>query len=229
MRRNSQSEGSRGSKRHLQRLVNLSTDPLGERIRRLVKFDIDEEIIWRSPLSEEYFEYSDGDFLEVLGLQETTMRYPLTEFWPRLGPCWDALAQSNKGRIILVEAKSHIHELSPSGDKGDCRAKDPASMERIRESLKATKSFFGSRNENDWTKKYYQYANRLAHVYWFRVLNGIDTHLVYVYFINDFEMKGPQSIVEWESEIARVHAYLGLNTLPFYVHSLFFDVASELS
>ncbi len=35
------------------------------------------------------------------------------------------------------------------------------------------------------TKGFYQYINRLAHLYLLRVLNKIPAYLVFVYFVND--------------------------------------------
>ena len=42
----------------------------------------------------------------------------------------------------------------------------------------------------DWTKCFYQYANRLAHLYFLKELNGIDAALVFVYFTGDTTING---------------------------------------
>jgi len=218
--RYSQAIGSKGSQKHFQQLVNDSADRLGNEIRQLAGFEMDEEIIWKSPIADhKYAEYRDKKSLEVLGMQEATKLHSLTDFWPLGGPQWDALAQTNKQKNILVEAKSHIGEL-----KSTCGAKNPASIQKIQKALNATKAYFGSNGQNDWSIGYYQYANRLAHLYWLRAINSVDAHLVFVYFVNDTQMKGSQN--EWKTEIAKVHAYLGLNSLPDYVHDVFIEVSS---
>ena len=37
----------------------------------------------------------------------------------------------------------------------------------------------------DWSHCFYQYANRLAHLYLLRESNGLDAFLVFVYFVDD--------------------------------------------
>lgn len=58
--------------------------------------------------------------------------------------------------LSYSEAKSHVRELIST-----LRAKNDASVERIRESLDETRRFLGSKTEFDWTKTFHQYANRL--------------------------------------------------------------------
>lgn len=63
----------------------------------------------------------------------------------------------------------------------------------------------------DWGKHpYYQYANRLAHLYLLTELNGIDAYLMMIYFLNDKEQKGPCQISEWEEAIRKQNICLGL-------------------
>lgn len=213
--------GRQGSQKHLQRLVNGQTDSLNRRIRQALNLGMGEEISWKSPLaSDDYAEYRDQAFLVLLGLQGATQNHPLSDFWPENGPQWDALARTSEQKIILVEAKSHIQEMDST-----CAATSPASIQKIGRALNSAKAYFGSQTQNDWSARYYQYANRLAHLYWLRALNGVDAHLVFIYFVNDSQMGGPESEHEWESAIKVVHDYLGVSALLPHVHSLFIDVA----
>jgi hypothetical protein len=75
----------------------------------------------------------------------------------------------------------------------------------------------------DWSKQFYQYANRLAHAYWLERLNGIPTRLVFLYFIGDTDVGGPMSREEWESAAHTVHQALGLVTMPPFVVNAFVD------
>jgi len=214
----------KGSQKHLQRLVNHPTDPLGNRIGQLLNFELDENFIWKSPVaSDEYAEYNDEDFVRKLGLQNAIKLDPLIDFWPTRGPHWDALAQTNKKRKFPVEAKSHIGELAST-----CEAK-PVSYRKIQEALNTTKVYSGSQVLNDWCAEYYQYANRLAHLYWLREVKKADAHLVFIYFVNDSQMNGPTSKEEWEKELAIIYTYLGVSSslMSAHIHNLFFDVASD--
>ena len=163
-----------------------------------------EPIQWLSPLEgDEYAEYRDKAFLERLGIG--TINLDLTNFWPSRGPQWDALGKSKTtNKIFLVEAKAHIPELIST-----LQASNPDSISKILESLEKTKAAFGCKAEYDWTKLFYQYANRLAHANFLRQ-NNIAAYLVSVYFLNDSEMDGPRTAEEWKGAIRLVHRCLGL-------------------
>jgi hypothetical protein len=136
-----------------------------------------------SPLtSDNYNEYRDSEFLDALGLKRLTPM--LSKFWPRGGPCSDALARiESEGRIvgcILVEVKSHILEICGSG----CGAKG-AFLKRILEALAETKKWLGVTQQTPWTGTLYQSAKRYAHLHFLRAIAGIDAYLVNIYFLND--------------------------------------------
>ena len=78
----------------------------------------------------------------------------------------------------------------------------------------------------DWSKRFYQYANRLANLYFLRELNGIDAYLVFVNFLNDPDLDGPLSEREWRAAIKVLHEALGVRgKLPGkYVIDVFVDV-----
>lgn len=210
---------NKGSQKWIQRLINEQPDQLNSQIRAKLNLPKDEYIQWLSPLkTDEYSEYRDKEFIDLLGVK--LEKKPLEDFWPKGGPQWDALGKSRSGRLFLVEAKSHIQELIST-----MKAKDKGSARRIRRSLQETKRFLGSNAEVDWSCGFYQYVNRLAHMYLLRQ-NGLLAHLLFVYFINDFEMKGPTTIHQWKGAIELLHSYLGIRRrkLQDFVVDVFIDV-----
>ncbi len=196
---------SKGSKKWLQILVNECPNllpPLPGRLQLKTS-----DIQWSSPLQcDGYFEYQDDKFLNRLEID--LEQYPLNEFWPKRGPQWDGLAKTGAGKIILVEAKSHIGEMQSGGS----RATDPKSRQTISSSLNMTRQSLGvNPGAADWiSSPYFQYANRLAHLYLLVKLNVIDAYLMMIYFLNDAEQKGPTQISEWEEAIREQNACLGL-------------------
>lgn len=83
-------------------------------------------------------------------------------------------------------------------------------MERIRRALDETKDYLHVPKYKDWTTEYYQYTNRLAHLYFLRVIHNIPAYLVMLYFIGDREMNGPQTQSEWLNAIQTMRQTLGL-------------------
>lgn len=198
-----QSVGEKGSKKWIQRLINEKTELLNSEIRNELSLPSNEEIQWFSPLKKDgYAEYSDQDFIDLLGVK--LEKVPLSDFWPERGPHWDALGKSGSGILFLVEAKSHIRELiSTMG------ATDEDSIRKIRRSLRRTKNFLNSNAETDWTCGFYQYTNRLAHLYLLRQ-NQLAAYLIFVHFLNDLDMNGPETVEEWKGAIKLLHSYLGI-------------------
>lgn len=178
-------------------------------------------IEWVSPLAEDdHAEYGDQDFLDRLGI--ALPNRALSDFWPNRGPQWDALGRAAAGEVILVEAKANIPEVvSPgTGASADSR-------QLIEQSLAETKTFLGVDPSIPWTGKLYQYANRLAHLYLLRELNGIPAFLVFVYFLGDEDVHGPESIAEWKAALTVAKRVLGLserNPMSRYIGEVFFDV-----
>ena len=191
MPRIKQARALRGSQKWFQILVNERRELLERHLAEALGIVDCEGIHWLSPLKDDgYAEYSDQAFLERLDI--TLESESLGSFWPKGGPVWDALAKTERGNLILVEAKAHISELvsPPTG------ATEP-SLTKIRESLNATKEFLGSSSEADWSTCFYQYTNRLAHLYLLRELNALAAFLIFVYFDNDKNMGGPSTHAEW--------------------------------
>lgn len=207
MARYPQERAHKGSQKWLQDLVNDCPELLDAAIRREMS-EIAAPIEWVSPLADDDFaEYRDGAFLEKLGVSLDCV--PLDEFWPPRGPQWDALGKTRGGQIILLEAKAHVDEAISS-----CQACEN-SRALIRESLESVKSYVGARPSADWMENFYQYGNRLAHLFLLRHLNGIPAFLVNLYFLNAVEMTSPSTIVpktveEWEDAIANQERILGI-------------------
>lgn len=204
MSRVRQPKGSKGSLQAIQWYVNEASSELDRQIQEASRGQIAAPINWRSPLNEDEFaEYSDRDFLSVLGVELS--HRSLEDFWPTRGPQWDALGTSRNHQIVLVEAKAHIPEIiSPGSEAGE------ASLKRIRTALQEVANGLSAESSCDWTGTFYQYTNRLAHLYLLRELNQIPAWLVQVCFINDERMNGPKTVGEWRAATDVLKGALGL-------------------
>ncbi len=67
-------------------------------------------------------------------------------------------------------------------------------------------------NKADWSGTFYQYTNRLAHLYFLSTLNKVPAYLVFVYFIGDDSVSGPKGMEEWKAALKVMKRYLGLST-----------------
>lgn len=215
-----QSVGEKGSQKWIQRLINKKPELLNLRIRRNLGFPENEEIRWISPLEgDDYAEYRDQAFIKLLGVKLEKM--PLEDFWPRGGPQWDAIGRSSSGKLLLVEAKSHIQELIST-----IKTENEDSLRKICKSLEETKRYLNSTTEIDWSSRFYQYTNRLAHLFFLRELNQLPAYLIFVYFMNDLKMYGPKTIDEWKGALKLLHSYLGIgrHQLQKFITDIFVDV-----
>jgi len=225
MSRMPQKPASRGSQKWIQLLVNRAPHLLDRAIARHLSFSPTDKIVWLSPLAQDaYAEYRDEMFLSKIEARAEVA--PLSGFWPARGPQWDALGRTSRGEPLLIEAKAHIPELLSPPTQATGR-----SVSVIRTSLDRVKRAVGSRAAADWSGVYYQYTNRLAHLYFLRSLNRIPAYLVFVYLLNDADMQGPKTAEEWAGAIRLVHAQLGIDearlakALGAAVTDVFIDVA----
>lgn len=196
-----QSAGSRGSLKWLQVIVNEQPDILDREVN--ARSTIKGKIKWLSPLqTDDYAEYSDSAFLDHIGCG--ALSSDLTDFWPTRGPQWDALARTDSDEVLIVEAKAHIPELfsPPSRARTESRAK-------IDEALGLTASFLNANPNVPWGAYFYQFTNRLAHLMFLRE-RKVNASLVFLNFLGDTEMDGPQTVAEWESAYAVAGHVLGL-------------------
>lgn len=207
-----QPQGAKGSLRWIQHLVNQHPEVLSEGVGL-------GPVEWRSPRADDsYAEYRDQCFLDRLGITLSQRR--LDDFWPPRGPQWDALGSALSGDAVLVEAKAHVPELlSPPTQATD------GSAEMIRRSLSEAASALGASRGTDWSQRFYQYANRLAHAWLLAQVNRVPVRLAFVHFIGDTDMDGPSSRREWEAALSVLHEALGLRgRMPRYVAEIFIDV-----
>ena len=139
------------------------------------------------------------------------------------GPQWDALARVGSCGALLVEAKANIPEIvSPgSGAEGERRV-------LLEKSLSELKSFLHVDPGIPWSGKFYQYANRLAHLYFLREVNRQDAYLAFVYFTGDSDVEGPATVAEWKAALTVAKCALGIpkrHRLSKYMADVFVDVS----
>lgn len=168
-----------------------------------------EAIQWLSPIKEDGFaEYFDSAFLKRLDLPD--LRVPLSRFWPARGPRWDGLAKTQSGKVLLVEAKAHIEEAVDYRSKAKGKA-----LKKIRNSLSEAKAAYKAVKDAPWEEPFYQYANRLAHLYFLHKVNGLDAYLLFLYFADAPDVPFPASVSEWKGAIRTTEKCLGLGKHPF--------------
>jgi hypothetical protein len=190
MTRHPQPAGTRGSLKWIQRAVNAHPDVLDANI--LPTLEPARSLSWLSPLAKDDFaEYRDEAFLERLGLAHLTPA--LQAFWPRRGPQWDALALSDSGAVLLIEAKAHIDEMCSPGT-----AAGPASRAKIEAALAGVIAAACAAPKASWCDAFYQLANRFAHLHFLRA-QGVEAWLVLVNFVGDADMRGPAARAEWDA------------------------------
>ena len=215
-----QEKGEKGSLKWIQYILNDHPNILDSSISKFLPDSHNQPIEWLSPLADDdYAEYKDQTFLDLLEIKLT--KKELKDFWPSQGPQWDALATFGDDGVILVEAKAHINEMLSPGSQASAE-----SLEKINKALNRTKRFYKAKPGCDWSKRFYQYANRLAHLYFLRELNGIDAYLVFVNFLNDPDLDGPKTEREWCAAIKVMHEALGVRgeVLKKHVIDVFVDV-----
>jgi hypothetical protein len=198
-----------GSQLQVQIYVSRKPDVLSEAVSRALAACGKNvpSVRWTAPLEAELFkEPFDRAFLVALGLEDAAEA--LRQFWPSGGPNWDALAVLGNGArrdgVLLIEAKSYPEEVHGSG----CQATNQKSIETIERSLLAAQKWFGATTESDWTGRLYQYANRLAHVYFLRQELGVDAWLVNLCFTDDMTTR-PTTAEHWEQVLPTFKRDLG--------------------
>ena len=212
-RTDNQGRAYKGSQLQVQVYVNRREPELSTAVGDVLGLP-PETITWVSPLELRSFEeYRDMDFLEAVGQRDAAV--DLAEFWPARGPVWDALAVvRNEGApagVILAEGKSYPAEMRGSG----CQAQ-PESRAIIDESLRRTKEWLGVADACDWTGDYYQFANRLTHLFFLREVVSTPAWLVSLCFVDDIH--GPTSLDEWQAGLLNAKASMGISSrsIPFY-------------
>ena len=220
MARKTFTDDTHGSQKDLQILANQKQELLDKELSKIFNKPI--TLKWLSPLKDDdYAEYVDQDFITRLGISSKIIK-PLNEFWPNGGANWDGLAKDNDV-VFLMEAKAHITEQMIDSSKAT-----ENSLRLIEKSLEETKEFLSVKSDISWCKEnYYQYANRIAHLYYLREMNKIDAHLLFIYFLNDKSVTEKSETKEdWEEAINEVYKSLKLerkNKLSDFVHHIFIN------
>lgn len=91
-----------------------------------------------------------------------------------------------------------------------------------------TRPFLGVDPSIPWSGRLYQYANRIAHLYFLRELNNVPAFLVFLSFTGDSNMDGPGTEAEWKAAITLAKEILGLpktHKLSKYIVDVFIDVS----
>lgn len=174
------------------------------------------KIEWFSPIGSSNFrEFSDktfkaGRFHEnETSFWEGLERPNFDGFWPNGGPHWDGIAvitkSDNRKCLLLVEAKAHKSELY-----SDIGAKDESSLSQIKNTLNCYRDRAGLK-ETDWTKRYYQCANRLAFLFYLQE-HHIDASLLFLLFANDpyWNSRDKMNVLHWENSIKKEYMYFGI-------------------
>ena len=217
-----QPAGVRGSLKWIQRAVNDDWPSLRAPI--LEKLPGATAVEWLSPLElDKFAEYRDAKFLDRLGCSD--LKPNLEAFWPARGPQWDALGRTDRGDLLLVEAKAHVDEMCSSGTTAGAasRARIVARLDEVAEKLGARAS------RGPWADLFYQLANRVAHLEFLRA-QGRDAYLVMVNFVNDREMNGPTCAETWEAAYKVAFHAMGLpkrHPLTPFIIEVFPDVTQH--
>jgi hypothetical protein len=205
--------------------VNECKHAFNSRLRDLFGWSKHERIDWISPIkSDDYAEYYDQAFLDKLGVKN--LRVPLNEFWPRGGPRWDGLARTGSDNLILVEAKAYVEEAV------DYRSKAGTdSLVMIERALSKAKAAFNVPDNANWSTPFYQYSNRLAHLYFLRRLNKLPAYLLFLYFADAPDVPNPCTLDQWQGALRLIEKCMGLGKHPFkeYMKTLIWSVPDMFS
>jgi hypothetical protein len=213
-----------GSQKWIQYFVNWPRKALNDAVLAAVPSlrEFNGVLEWVSPLEKDKFkEYHDEEFLTRVGAAEHIGQ--LRSFWPRRGPCWDALAKVHNDAqqgVVLVEAKSYPGEMLSGG----CYARE-ISRKTINRSINATKLHLAANPVADWLGPRYQCANRLAHLFFFREVVRVPAWLIQVCFTNDPRSRTTEA--EWRYALGVASAELGLKHMESEFSAVVFLEAKE--
>lgn len=193
----------------LRKLVNENAEILNDYLINNQIISRDDSIEWLSPiLNDEFAEYYDEEFIDRLGIDKNKLLIPLNDFWPKSGPRWDGLGKTNTGKYFLIEAKAHIDEAVDYSSG----ATSEISIDLIKNSIEKAKGFYSDNKKAYWQMPFYQYANRLAHLYYLKELNNINAFVIFIYFCNAPDVDSPANSDEWNGHIRTVEKVFALNS-----------------
>jgi hypothetical protein len=216
----------KGSKRHVCWYVNEAPDLLNAAL-----FSASPSLVaaasaepkWVSPLAgDAYEEFWNERFLQRLNLLDDHLE-SFREFWPfkpwvngkvspRGTPHWDALAQvplgGDRWGAVMVEAKAHRGELVKPNDRSKA---DARSLDRIRESFAKVRDYYGvAKTIPPWESRYYQFCNRLAHLWWMNERAKVTTWLVWMLIVDDPVWRDRMTAPQWYDAFQTIKSEVGL-------------------
>lgn len=157
------------------------------------------------------------------------------EFWPQTGrqQTWDGVARlqvnGKQSDWLLIEAKA----THPEFCSGPSQASKKGGYKQIERSLGRTKGHLGVHRDFPWLGTYYQYANRLACLYFLNSKADVPARLVAIYFTGDSFPNGrrcPASEGEWNDLIHARGLTLGLpdhHQLKDRIHEVFLSATPQ--
>ena len=186
-------------------LVNQHADLLNRLVRENFRLESDEGIEWVSPLADdEYAEYRDASFLRRLGVE--LGRWPLCEFWPRYGPQWDALGRTDQGTVFLVEAKANIPEFVSS-----CQRRNFPDVNSVdKRQPEGSPTFLASGHRHRLVRQALSVRKSHRPPVSVAGVEPAPAYLLFIYFIGDKDVDGPQTAEEWRAAIEVAERVLGL-------------------
>lgn len=211
----SNNKGKAGSQIDLQCAVE-KPEKINETILSLREEWKNGSIKWYSPLGPNYKEFCDNSFWDGRFSnkddsfwQELKRPSNYNTYWPKGGPHWDGIAILTKNdgskTLLLIEAKAHKGEINSNS-----RATSE-SLEVIKKRLQKIQKDSGLKDDVDWTKRYYQFANRLAFLLFLQD-KGTDVSFVYILFANDpyWNEKDKTTIEDWNKVLKKEREYFGI-------------------
>jgi len=219
-----------GSEFHLLRWLGRHRNDLNKRVKDLLNIT---NITWLDFNFDKTKDIPDKELIGLEFLKKDELNYENVlkiwkKEWPQSGNSmnWDLVGytiQNNIKTWLLIEAKAHLNEL-----KQDCGASSSISIEKIKTALSnaAKNNGIVISEDKPWTKKFYQFANRI-YVLDLLKRNGINAKLINLYFVGDMisnNRKSPKSRNEWQSKIKEMKDYLSVNTNNLEIYELFLNI-----
>jgi hypothetical protein len=102
----------------------------------------------------------------------------------------------NQVKQFLLKQRLIVQEIFLPPSKSS-----PESLKLMVKSLTETASTFYAQPVLDWSHRFYQCANRLAHAFLLKELNDIPTRLLFIYFTGDSNVNGRETMSQWQIAI----------------------------
>ena len=174
----------------------------------------------KSSISKRAYEYLRDKGMNVVYLQMDERR---KKYFP--DPKYTPEERRKAYELFALEgadlaAKGHGVILDGTAAKVEMRH---LSRKKIDKALAETQQFLRCNPKINWVAGLYQFANRIAHLYFFREKCGLDLWLVHIYFCNDQTHNIKTSKEEFEGAMLLAKKLLGLgeHRLNKYILNLF--------